>query len=60
MIVLGARRTGAEYTTHDRSVLEEAAGVVALAIEEDRKGSARAKQETKTRRGLGRRHTRQH
>jgi hypothetical protein len=38
VMVLGARRNGAEYTPRDRAVLEEAVQVVALAIEEDRNG----------------------
>ena len=59
VIVLGARREGAEYSTRDRSVLEEAARVVALAIEEDRKGPAPVTQKTSTTRGIRRRHKRQ-
>ncbi len=45
MIVLGERRDGSEYTTRDRAVLEEAAQVVALAIEEDRNGPVSVKRE---------------
>ena len=35
VLALGARRNGAEYTSQDRAMLQEAAQVVALAIEQD-------------------------
>jgi hypothetical protein len=39
VVVLGARRHEAEYTEHDRSILQQTVQMVALAIEEDRQAS---------------------
>jgi hypothetical protein len=50
VLVLGARRDGAEYSTRDRSTLEEAAQIVALAIAEDQKESVPARKTMRTRR----------
>jgi hypothetical protein len=57
--MLGARRTGSEYTTRDQSALEEAAREVALAIKEDRKRHVPIRQDASIRWRTGRRSKRQ-
>jgi hypothetical protein len=59
VLMLGARRTGSEYTTRDQSALEEAAREVALAIKEDQKRQVPIKQDASMRWRTGWRSKRQ-